>query len=168
MPEQSPFHLSLCPSFRGLTQLVEGRSDFFAELAKSVGYEARTRGGERRSDMCGGGILRKQSLRASLKVQRLLRFTLLGYTNPLTVRSQRAGRAGGARAAPLRSLLGGGAGAESSAAGLRGPQERARHSETARLTVAKREDRALAPEHLRGRGKGLASAFESPIKDLVF
>ncbi|CAE7944794.1 unnamed protein product, partial [Symbiodinium sp. KB8] len=40
----------------GLTQLVEGRSDFFAELAKSVGYE----------------------------VQRLLRFTLLGYTNPLT------------------------------------------------------------------------------------
>ncbi|CAE7448154.1 unnamed protein product, partial [Symbiodinium necroappetens] len=43
-------------ALKGLTQLVEGRSDFFAELAKSVGYE----------------------------VQRLLRFTLLGYTNPLT------------------------------------------------------------------------------------
>ena len=54
MPEQSPFHLSLCPSFRGLTQLVEGRSDFFAELAKSVGYEARTRAG-RDDRICAGG-----------------------------------------------------------------------------------------------------------------
>ncbi|CAE7452904.1 unnamed protein product, partial [Symbiodinium sp. CCMP2592] len=49
-------HLRASKPLEGLTQLVEGRSDFFAELAKSVGYE----------------------------VQRLLRFTLLGYTNPLT------------------------------------------------------------------------------------
>eukprot|EP00439_Symbiodinium_sp_Y106_P055348 s4395_g7.t1 len=45
-------HLRASKPLEGLTQLVEGRSDFFAELAKSV--------------------------------QRLLRFTLLGYTNPLT------------------------------------------------------------------------------------
>ncbi|CAE7792752.1 unnamed protein product, partial [Symbiodinium sp. CCMP2456] len=54
-------HLRASKPLEGLTQLVEGRSGFFAELAKSVGYE----------------------------VQRLLRFTLLGYTNPLTEELER-------------------------------------------------------------------------------
>eukprot|EP00434_Breviolum_minutum_P026885 symbB.v1.2.023766.t1/scaffold2144.1/size88043/6 len=48
-------HVRLSKPLEGLCKMSEGRSDFFAELAQNISYE----------------------------VQRLLRFTLLGYTNPL-------------------------------------------------------------------------------------
>eukprot|EP00435_Cladocopium_sp_Y103_P015079 s2584_g3.t1 len=48
-------HVRLSKPLEGLSQIIDGRSDFFAELAQNISYE----------------------------VQRLLRFTLLGYTNPL-------------------------------------------------------------------------------------
>ncbi|CAE7718370.1 D2, partial [Symbiodinium pilosum] len=53
-PHQS--HVRLSKPLDGLAQLVEGRSDFFAELAQCVGYE----------------------------VQRLLRYTLLSCAKPMT------------------------------------------------------------------------------------
>eukprot|EP00930_Biecheleria_cincta_P023423 TRINITY_DN1692_c0_g1_i1.p1 TRINITY_DN1692_c0_g1~~TRINITY_DN1692_c0_g1_i1.p1 ORF type:complete len:2990 (+),score=801.55 TRINITY_DN1692_c0_g1_i1:149-9118(+) len=54
-------NLRLSKPLAGLGKIVEGRSDFFAELANSVGYE----------------------------VHRLLRYTLLGFTNPLSAELER-------------------------------------------------------------------------------